>query len=185
MRRFGFTLAACLIAGAASPAAAQSTTDTAGPFPVTGNVPALCTGGTVAGSGSFDLGVLIDTSTGLLRTDLSAPPQVVTGAFCSARSTISISATPLLTVNNTGTPPSGFSRRVDYNATASGWTTTPAVFSTAAAANPGAVQERETAFQGDITVAVDAFSTGGGNALRLVADTEYEGAVVVTLAVDN
>jgi len=182
MRRLSTCLAVLAVAGGASAGAAQ-TTATSGPFPVTGNVPAICAAGTnSSGSGSFDLGVLINTSTGLLRNDLSAPPKVLSGAFCSAPSTITVSAGPLLSVNNTGTPPGGFSRTVDFTATAAGWTATAATFTTGAASNPGATQPRTTAFTGDITVSIGGFTTRGGNALRLVADPAYLGSVTVTLA---
>jgi|SRR5947209_5454186 len=177
----GAGLATMALAGTAS---AQSTTATSPVIAVRGNVPALCSGGTLGGSGtSFDLGVLIDTATGLLRTDLSAPTKTLSGAFCTSRSAISVSATPMTAQNFTATPPTGFSRTVDYNATASGWTTTAATFSTAAATNPNATQQRATAFTGDITVSVGGFTTNGGNALRMVADTAYQGTVTVTLAV--
>lgn len=183
MRLLTPSLAALALACGASAAGAQSTTATSGPFPVTGNVPALCSGGTNPGSGSFDLGVLINTTTGLLRPDLSAPPKVLTGAFCTSRSNITIAATPLLTVNNTGAPPGGFSRTVNFTATAAGWTPTAATFTTGAASNTAATQPRSTAFTGDITVSIGSFTTGGGDTLRLVADPAYLGSVTVTLAV--
>lgn len=180
-----------LLAGAAiavlsaGTAAAQQATDTKS-FGVTGNVPALCSGGTlVGGNSTFNLGVLIDTATGLLRTDLSAPAKTLTGAFCSSQSTITISAAPLTAQTFTATPPAGFSRTVNYTATASGWTPAAASFATGSPSNPGAVQTRTTAFSGDITIGIGAFGTGGGNALRLVADTNYVGAVTVTLTVAN
>lgn len=155
-------------------------------FQVTGNVPALCSGGTLGNNqGTFDLGVLINTSTGLLRTDLAAPSRTLAGAFCSAQSTITVNATALVAQNFTATPPSGFSRSVDYTATASGWTTTPASFTTSLANNTAATQSRSTPFSGDIAVAVANFGTTGGNALRLVADTNYRGTVTVTLAAAN
>jgi hypothetical protein len=178
-------LTVAMAAAVSAPALAQSTTDTS-EFAVIGNVPALCSGGTITGANAtFDLGVLVDTSTGLLRTDLAAPAKTITGSFCSARSTINVDADPMLAQNFTAAPPTGFSRRVDYTATASGWTVTPARFDTASAVNGAATQSRDTAFTGDITVALGNFSTGGGNALRLVADTNYLGTVTVTLtAVD-
>ena len=142
---------------------------------VIGNVPAQCYGGTLSGDGSFDLGVLIDLTTGQLRTDLAAPSQVMAGSFCTSRSTISVSATP----------PSGFSRRVHYAATASGWTATPASYNTATATNVAATQSRDNAFTGDITVAISDFSTDGGETLRLVGDESYLGLVTVTLAAVN
>jgi hypothetical protein len=174
-----------MAAFAATPSFAQSDTDVK-TFTVTGNVPALCSGGALSGTGStFDVGVLIDTATGFLRTDLAAPNKQLSGSFCSARSTITVNATPMLAQNFTGTPPANFSRTVNYTATASGWTDAPAVFTVGAASNPAAVQQRPTAFTGDITVGVSSFTTAGGSALRLVADTSYLGTVTVTLAVVN
>ncbi len=171
----------------AVPASAQeaSTSDTE-TFQVIGTVPTLCSAGSVTtGTGVFDMGVLINTSTGLLRTDLAAPDKVLTGAFCSGRSTISISATPMAAQNFTGTPPAGYSTGVNYTATASGWTAAPAAFTTGAASNTGATQTRATAFSGDITVSVSNFATAGGTALRPVADPNYSGLVTVTLAGSN
>lgn len=166
-------------------ALAQSTTSTK-EFQVVGNVPAMCAAGTLSGgNGTFDLGVLIDTTTGFLRTNLSAPNKVLTGSFCSARSTITVNATAMTAQGFTASPPTGFSRTVNYTATASGWTTTPASFTTGAASNAAATQSRTTAFTGDITVGIGGFATGGGSALRLVADTSYQGLVTVTLAVAN
>ena len=186
MRLLAASLTALAALALPSTAMAQSTTATAGPFPVTGNVPGLCSGGTLSNANSsFALGVLIDTATGLRRTDLAAPPKILTGAFCTVRSNISISATALQSVNNVAAPGAGFSRTVHYTASASGWTTTPATFATGSASNPGSSQERSTAFQGDISVGIGSFSTGGGEGLRLVADTAYQGIVTVTLAVAN
>lgn len=185
MRKLFATLS--LLVAAAVPMTVQaqtaggSTTDSKS-FSVTGNVPAICSGGTLSsGNSTFALGVLIDTTTGLLRTDLAAPNKVLTGSFCSTRSTISIAATPLAAQNFTATPPSGFSRSVNYTATASGWTTTAASFNTGSATNPAAVQSRDSAFNGDITVGISTFSTVGGTTLRPVADTSYLGTVTVTL----
>jgi hypothetical protein len=179
-----FAAGAFVVLSAGS-AASQSATDTKS-FAVVGNVPALCSGGTIVGTGStFDLGVLIDTTTGLLRTDLAAPPKVLTGSFCSSRSTITVNATPMAAQNFTAAPPAGFSRTVDYTATASGWTATAATFATGAGSNPGAIQTRPTAFSGDITVSIGTFVTNGGSGLRLVSDTSYLGLVTVTLAVAN
>lgn len=171
--------AACI---AATPAGAQVN----GTVNVEGFVIPLCFAGTLVGADDvFDLGVLTNTASGLLRTDLSAPPKTLAGAFCSGMSTISISATPLVSQTNTSNPPSGFSRTVDYTATAAGWTNTPATFTTGTATNSGAVQSQPLAFTGDIIVSIDNFSTGGGQALRLVADPAYQGEIVVTLAAVN
>lgn len=176
-------LIAALVTGSMPAAAlAQSSTATKN-VGIVGNVAVICSGGTLTGGNTFDVGVLIDTTTGYLRNDLSAPDQVLTGSFCSARTNINILATPLVAQNATATPPSGFSRQVNYVATASGWTTTPASFDTAAATHPAATQSRTTAFTGPITVGIGNFATSGGEALRLVADTVYRGTVTVTLTV--
>jgi len=185
-RLAGLSAVAIAIAWSGTAAAQEgggSDTDTKD-FAVVGNVPAMCVGGTLAGTGAtFDMGVLIDLNTGLLRTDLAAPPKLLSGSFCSARSTITVAATPMAAQTFTTTPPAGFSRVVNYTATAAGWTTTPASFVTGAGSNPAAVQTRATAFSGDITVSVGSFSTDGGATQRLVADTNYQGNVTVTLAV--
>ena len=152
---------------------------------VIGTAPAMCFGGTLSGTGSYDLGVLIDNATGQLRTDLAAPPKLLVGSFCTGRSTITVQATPLEAQNATNAPPAGFSRAVDYVATASGWTLAPAAFNTATAANSAATQTRVSAFTGDITVAISGFTTTGGDSLRLVADDTYRGLVTVTLAAVN
>lgn len=152
---------------------------------VVGTVPAQCFGGTLTGNGNFDLGVLVDLTTGVLRTDLSAPNKVLVGSFCTSRSTITIAATPLQAQNYVSNPPSGFSRTVHYQATASGWTATPATYNTGTASNSAATQTRASAFTGDITVAISNFSTDGGANLRLVGDDSYRGVVTVTLAAVN
>ena len=183
MKTLLISLAATAALLGASNAMAATDTATAGPIPVTGNVPTLCSSGTiVGGNGVFALGTLIDTSTGLLLPNLTAPTKVITGSFCNQRSTVSVSATPMTAQAFTGAPPAGFSNGVNYTATASGWTATAASFSTAAASNPAATQTRTTAFTGDITVGVSNFSTVGGPALRLVSDPVYQGLVTVTLA---
>lgn len=174
---------AALAAAGSGAASAQSTTATSGPFPVTGNVPILCTAGTLSNdNGVFAVGVLVDLSTGLLRNDLSAPPKILHGTFCTSRSTITVAATPLVAQAFTTTPPTGFSKTVNFTATAAGWTPNPALFTTGAATNPNAVQTRNTGFTGDITVSIGSFTTGGGPTLRLVEDPLYQGSVVVTLA---
>jgi hypothetical protein len=157
----------------------------AGPVPVTGNVATFCTIGSLEGADEvFDLGILIDVSTGFLLPTLSAPPKTLTGAFCNGGSTINISATPIV-AQTIGDSPSGYSNEVDFTATASGWTTTPASFSTATGATGQASQTRPTPFSGDIVVAIGDFSTSGGGSLRMVADPVYQGTVTVTLTIAN
>jgi hypothetical protein len=185
MRRtaaFLFAAATLALPGLAQAQTSNTDSKTVG---IIGTVPSLCFGGTLTGDGSFDLGVLIDLTTGQLRTDLSAPSKVLVGSFCTSRSTITVSATPLEAQNYVATPPNGFSRKVHYSATASGWTAIPASYNTAAAANAAATQSRATAFTGEITVAISNFSTDGGSTLRLVGDSAYRGVVTVTLAAVN
>lgn len=184
MRRHYAILSAALALALPGVAQAQSATDskTVG---VIGTVPPLCFGGTLTGDGTFDLGVLVDLTTGQLRTDLTAPNKILVGSFCTSRSSITISATPLQAQNYVAAAPNGFSRRVHYRATASGWTVVPASFDTASASNTAATQTRSTAFTGDITVALSNFSTDGGANLRLVGDNSYRGVVTVTLAAVN
>jgi len=174
-------IAAAVWASLAASAAAQDT-DQAGPIPITGNAPTFCTVGALQGADNvFDLGILVDTTTGLLLQSLSAPPKTLTGAFCNTGSTISISATPIEAQTLTGAPPSGHSDEVDFTATASGWTDVPAVFSTANGANPQATQTRATPFAGDIVVSIGSFETAGGSSLRMLADPVYRGSITLTL----
>ena len=178
-------LAPLLIAALPGAALAQTSNTSTKNVGVIGTAPAMCFAGTVTGNGSYDLGVLIDTATGQLRTDLAAPDKVLVGSFCTGRSTITVAATPLAAQNSTVAPPSGFSRQVNYTATATGWTTTPASYTTGTAANSASTQTRASAYTGDITVAISGFSTSGGQSLRLVADDNYLGLVTVTIAAVN
>jgi hypothetical protein len=146
----------------------------------------ICTLGTVNANDSiFNVGVLVDTGTGYLSSNLAVPPKILSGSFCNTKSVISIVATPMKAQDVGASAPSGFSQAVDYTATASGWTTTPAAYTTSAAANPGASQIRPTAFSGDITVSLSNFATTGGNTLRLVSDPLYQGIVTITLAASS
>jgi hypothetical protein len=171
-----------------APAGAQvlGLTATTSPIPVIGSVPTFCTGGTVSGTdGVFNVGVLIDQTTGFLRTDLAAPPKTVAGAFCNAASSITIGATRMIPTSFSGAAPTGFTAGVDYIATATGWTPGAATTATSLSSNPGAVQQRPTPGGNNILVAVSGFSAMGGNTLRPVADPLYRGQVVLTLAVVN
>ncbi|KQY75385.1 hypothetical protein [Brevundimonas sp. Root1423] len=168
-----------------APAFAQSTTAVAGPLPITGNVPSVCTAGAISGgSNVFGVGVLVDTSTGFLLNTLSVPAKTLSGSFCNTRSTIAIAATRMTAQSSGATPPAGFTNAVNFTATASGWTPTAAATSTGTGTNPGANQLRDTAFAGDIVVSLSNFAPAGGP-LRLVADPEYRGTVTVTLAAAN
>lgn len=184
MRSLQLLLATAALTAFAGAALAQDiASDQVGPLPVTGNVPAICSAGTVSGGDNvFGVGVLVDTATGLLLEGLDAPDKVVVGSFCNAQSTISVEATPMTAQSFAGTPPEGFTNAVNFTATASGWTTTAASATTGAEANPAATQSRGSAFAGDITVGVSDFTPAGG-ALRPLADPAYQGSVTITLAI--
>src|SRR6185437_10845828 len=68
-----------------------------GSVSVQGHVTNLsCTLGTVAATDSiFNVGVLVDTATGLLAPNLSVPPKILSGSFCNTASRLSIAATPM------------------------------------------------------------------------------------------
>lgn len=167
----------------ATAAQAQSESDSSVPIPVIGDVPTLCSVQALDGDGVFNVGTLIDTTTGFLRDDLMVSPKVLTASYCNARSTISVSAERMTAQSYTSAAPTGFSTGVDFTATASGWTETAAVYATGAATHPAASQTRDSAHGGDITVSLSDFATQGGSSLRPVADPEYRGQVVVTLGV--
>lgn len=170
----------------AAPAFAQETppaNPTQLTFPVTGFVSRLCSIGAITGGdNTFAVGSLINPATGFLSATLSAPPKTVTGSWCNAPSTITLGATQL-GATDVATAPANFTRAVNYTATASGWSTTPATFTTGAANNPAAVQNATTATAGQITVSIGGFTAAGGDALRPVASPTYQGAVTLTLAV--
>lgn len=161
----------------------DTTTSSTGPMAVTGNVPAICSSGTLAGGDVFAMGVLIDTSTGLLLQNLPATSKTISSSFCNARSTITVAATPLVAQNYTNAAPANFSKSVDFTATAAGWTDTAASTTTSAVENPAASQTRTSPFTGPITVTISNFTTTGGSSLLMVSDTNYVGSVTVTLAV--
>lgn len=164
---------------------AVATAQVKGSIGLSGTVVTGCTLGTVSGNDVFDVGVLVDTTTGLLRNDLSAPSKTVAGSSCGTRSVLTISATPMTAQSFNGTPGAGLSDIVNYTATASGWTATAASYSTGGSSNPAASQIQPKPFSGDIVVSVSSFSTAGGNNLRLIADPLYQGTVTITLTVAN
>jgi hypothetical protein len=176
------TWIAALAVAALAPAALAG--DVTGTVSVGGHVTNFsCTIGSNAGDDTFDLGVLVDLATGLLKQNLAVPSKTLSGSFCTTRSVITVSAAPMSAQSSNGTAPSGFSSQVDYTATASGWAPSPAVYQTGQAVNPAASQIRSTAWSGDILITLTGFTTTGGNTLRLVSDPLYEGAVTITLSV--
>ena len=156
---------------------------TTGPLPVTGNVPALCAFGTIDGAtGRFDLGVLINTSTGFLRADLAPPTRTITGSWCNSRSSLNVTGALMTAQGFSATPPTGFSTGVDYQTSAASWTTSPAVFFTSVTtAQAGATQIQTSPNASNIVLTLSGFATRGGTTLRPVADPNYSGSVTLTL----
>jgi hypothetical protein len=186
-RRLAIASIAAALAGAAGGAWAADASAVAGPdaVPVTGNVTTFCTNGVLTtDTTTFDLGVLTDPNTGELKNDIASLSKTLSGT-CNALSTITVTAQPMTAQSFTNTPPAGFSRSVDYTATASGWTPTPAVYVTSQPQNAAATQSRNAPFSGQIVVTLSNFTTTGGSSLRLVSDPNYSGAVTVTIAAGN
>jgi type 1 fimbria pilin len=96
-------------------AAQAATVGVTGTVTVTGNVAGRCD--LSISSAAINIPELSNTSTGQLDpTTVSSAPHVNLVGFCNgAASTMQIVASPLL---NAGTPPVGFTNRVDYTATA-------------------------------------------------------------------
>jgi len=183
-RHLLFSLIATVLAVPAfssSAALAQTRDDTT--IIVNGTVPARCRVGEIRGAGdTFDLGVMIDTSTGLLRRDLSAPDKVVTGSFCNTQSVLTVRAVPMAPEDVTFLSSDAFTRRIDFIATASGWTETPARFKTSAGENQsGAAQIQPNPTDVDLILSLSDFTANGGADRRPVASDDYVGQVTLTL----
>ena len=146
-------------------------------MPVTGNVTTFCTNGVLTtDTTTFDLGSMTDPNTGSLKNSIATFTKTLNGAVCNAASTINVAAQPMTAQSFTSTPPAGFSRSVDYTATASGWTPTPAVYVTSQPQNAAATQSRNAPFSGQIALTLSGFATTGGQTLKLVSDPNYSGA---------
>ncbi len=179
-----FSLTATVLAMSAfsAPMASAQTRDDA-TIVVNGTVAARCRVGEIEGGGdTFDMGVLIDTSTGLLRRDLDAPDKVVTGSFCNTQSTLTVRALPMAPEDVTFLSSDAFTRRIDFIATASGWTQTPARFETAGGETQGAAaQIQPNPTDVDLILSLSDFTANGGADRRPVASDDYVGQVTLTL----
>jgi hypothetical protein len=137
---------------------------------------------------SIPLGALAATDTGALAP-VTAPSVTIAGSWCNTGSTVGVIATPLVAQHYSGVPTSGFTKAVDYTATASGWTATPASYvitsdesGTVTSSTTPASQPATTPAASDIIISLSNFvSPVAGD--RLVADTNYSGTITVTLAV--
>ena len=150
---------------------------------INGTVPAGCRAGEVlGGDDTFDMGVLIDTSTGLLRPDLNAVDKVVVGSFCNTQSTLTVSAIPMSAEDVQSLGSDAFTRRIDFVATASGWTDVPARFETALGeTQAAAAQIQPNPTDVDLILSLSNFTPNGGMDRRPVASDDYVGQVTLTL----
>lgn len=174
-----------LIAIAAFPAAAMAQTTETGTVAVEGSVRPVCILGD-PNPALVDLGQL-SASSGIRTGRIAViPTQTVTlpGSYCNfAGSVVTVTATAL-TSDDTSSPQAGFSRAVNYTASASNWASGASSANTAAlrdgssptANGTGATQPLPKV--ADITLTLSAFTAPGD--LILVAGN-YSGTVVVTL----
>ncbi len=174
-----------LIAIAAFPAAAMAQTTETGTVAVEGSVRPVCILGD-PNPALVDLGQL-SASSGIRTGRIAViPTQTVTlpGSYCNfAGSVVTVTATAL-TSDDTSSPQAGFSRAVNYTASASNWASGASSATTAAlrdgssptANGTGATQPLPKV--ADITLTLSAFTAPGD--LILVAGN-YSGTVVVTL----
>jgi hypothetical protein len=168
--RLGLLLLAPL--AALLPAAAMA--DSSATVTITGSVAVACHLGSPANS-TIAVGTLSNLSDGTLAA-IGPQSTTIADSWCNTGSTISLSATPLVAQSFSGAPPSGFTKAVNYTATASGWTSTPPSFATPTPAS----QTSNNPVAQTITVGVSAFATpSAGN--RLVADPVYSGLITITL----
>lgn len=165
------------------PAAAMA--DSSATITVTGSVTAACHLGSPTAT-TVEVGTLANSSDGTLAP-ISPQSTTITASWCNTGSIIGISATPLVAQGFAGAPPAGFTKAVNYTASASGWTATPASFITAGNSSgtvsgtpvPGTQTTTDPVGQ-TITVSVSGFATPA-SAGRLVADPNYSGTITITL----
>ncbi len=182
MRR---AIPALLLLASAMPAWAEG--NNLGPdsetFYINMRVPPLCGIGAIVGEdGEFDVGILTEAETGLLRRGLSAPSRRLQASFCNSPSELRVEAVLMTPTTSSRPAPRGFSRGVHFTATVSGWTSDPAIFETDVAGEQARSVQRQPAAQlADLFVSVSDFRTAGGATLLPVASSRYEGQVIVTL----
>ena len=172
-------------AGAAN---AQSNTDTRG-VTVNGSVTQLCVLG-MPNPSSINLGQMANTSgtrTGKLAAIADQSVQLP-ASFCNYAGTqISIAATALVEQDET-VPPAGFSKAVNFTANVTGWTTSAASVTTAAAFDGSSPTtnssgpEENAPESVNLTLTLTNF-TAPGDAI-LVAGA-YSGLVTITLGPDG
>ncbi|KAA9014343.1 hypothetical protein [Sphingobium limneticum] len=167
--------------------AASAAGDNVGPdqeqLSVSGRVPYLCQiGGASTTREAFDMGVLVDVSTGYLKRNMTAPDRIIDDTWCNAPSQIEIRAVELAPQNATAQLREGFAGAVHFTAAASGWSETPASFRTdGASEQSSSIQTAPQPRVTSITISLTDFRMRDGASLRPVASRSYLGAVIVTL----
>jgi hypothetical protein len=180
-----FLLIAPLVLGLSAPAMAAPASATA-TITVSGTVAGTCHLG-APNDATLSLGSLVNTADGTLNPAIPTASTTIPGSWCNTGSKISISATPLVALGFSGAPPAGFTKAVNYTATASGWTGAGAAFTTngdtsgvvTGSATPGS-QTQNDPEANSIVVALSAYASPASGA-RLVADPHYQGIITVTL----
>ncbi|HEY3811687.1 MAG TPA: hypothetical protein VGL66_00555 [Caulobacteraceae bacterium] len=173
----------------AGAAQAQSTTDTRS-VTVNGTVAQVCVLGAPAPT-SINLGQMAATSgtrTGKLGA-IADQSVSLPATFCNYGGTqITVVATALIEGNDEATPPSGFSKAVNFTANVSGWTPTAASVTTTAASDgsnatttsggPEQAQPNSTS----LTLTLTNFSAPGDS---ILVAGGYNGLVTITLGPDG
>lgn len=166
-----FAAAAALVPSLALAVPAAGVTGT---VTVNGAVAARCQ--FTVGSATITIPELSDTATGVLDpTTVNGKTASLTGWCNGATSSMAVEAQPLL---NVATPPTGFTNRVDYTATA---TAHPASGNVSADDTSTVVGAGSPASVGIFTSAIDvALSLASSTGAKMIAGA-YAGQVLVTL----
>lgn len=171
----------------AAPQAIAATTTKASTtvLTVSGNAPGACTLG-IAGDRTLNIGEMVDPTTGELATISNPPSTSIAGSWCNTASTLTVLATPLVAQSFFGAPPSGFTKAVNYTATVSAWTTSPATFTTSGDVSgvqhnttPGS-QVQGSPSTATMVVSIGSFASPSAGDF-LVADPNYSGTITITL----
>lgn len=184
MKRHILSLAP-LLALAVSTASAQTSDTATGEVGVYGNVARLCILGAPSPA-TVDVGQMAATSGSRVGRIATIGVQNVSlpGSFCNfAGSHLTVTATALVSGDSTSVQP-GFSKAVNYTATASNWSGTPTSVTTAAVASgatPTATSngsDQPLPHIADLNVALSGFTAPSD---LLLTAGNYSGLVVVTL----
>lgn len=168
-------IAAVGVVACAGAASAQSVTGT---VDIDGSVAERClftTPSAVISVGELALPAANPNAGKLDASKLDGESRTLSGWCNGTAAEMSVEADPLLNVDYTSAPPSGFVRRIDYTATATANGVDASDTSSTGGSGSG---ETVGIFVGDVVVELSGSSTAG-NALLVAGD--YEGEVRVTL----